>query len=186
MGDVLPGPDDSCGQHFRYRNLIEVGSTWAQNRIDNRPRQMATYQAMQAICAQVLDPVYEKFGGVELTYAFSSPALDKLVHQNPSPNATRSGDQHAGCELDTKGKPFCSRLGLGIDFRCPGISSITVAQWVAQHTAFDRLYFYNGERPFHVSVGPDNKRQLTLMYKLPSGSLMPRRISAAYFDEVLA
>ncbi|MGH7091602.1 MAG: hypothetical protein ACREFQ_22150, partial [Stellaceae bacterium] len=146
----------------------------------------ATYEAMQALCATVLDPVYERFGGVVLTYAFASPALDKLIHQNPNPNANRRGDQHAGCELNGRGKPICSRLGLAVDFHCPGTGSAEVARWVVEQTAFDRLYFYDDARPFHVSVGPDHSRQIILMAKLPSGRLIPRRISTAHFDGILS
>lgn len=181
----LPSPDDRCGQHFCYRDLIEVGKTWEQYRVDNRPREPATYDAMAALCTKVLDPVHDKFGRPVLTYAFVSPTLDKLIHRNPSPNAYRKGDQHAGCELDVMGKPYCSRLGLAVDFRCPRVGSATVAKWVIENTEFDRLYFYDDTRPFHVSVGPDNKRQAILMTKLPSGRLMPRRISIAYFDRTL-
>jgi hypothetical protein len=182
----LPSLDDQCGQDFRYRDLIEVGSTWERHRIDNRPRERATYEAMAALCAKVLDPVHDKFGRPVLTYGFVSPALDKLVHRNPSPNACRKGDQHAGCELNRKGKPYCSRLGLGVDFRCHGFGSATVAKWIVENTPFDRLYFYDDSRPFHVSVGPDNTRQAILMTKLPCGRLIPRRISIAYFDRSVA
>lgn len=181
----LPSLDERCGQHFRYRDLIEVGSTWEQYRVDNRPRERATYEAIAALCAKVLDPVHDKFGRPVLTYAFASPALDKLIHRNPSPNAYRKGDQHAGCDLDSRGKPFCPRLGLAVDFRCPTVGSATVAKWVIENTEFDRLYFYDDTRPCHVSVGPDNKRQAILMTKLASGRLMPRRISIAHFDRTL-
>ena len=139
---------------FRYGDLIEVGATWERHRIDNRPRKQATYDVMAALCAKVLDPVHDKFGRPVLTYGFVSPALDKLVHRNPSPNAFRKGDQHAGCEVNGEGKPYCSRLGLAVDLRCPGIGSATVAKWVIENTAFDRLYFYDDTRPFHVSIGP--------------------------------
>lgn len=182
----LPSSDESCGRHFRYRDLIEVGKTWSQHRIDNRPRQLATFEAMQAMCAEVLDRVQDKFGRPELSYAFSSPELDKLVHQNPNPNAHQRGDQHAGCELNKNGKPICARLGLGVDFRCPGVNSAEVAKWVAGNRAFDRLYFYSEDQPFHVSVGPDNTRQIVRMVKLASGRLMPRLISADYFDKLLS
>jgi hypothetical protein len=30
----LPLPDDPCGRHFRYRDLIEVGTAWNAHRID--------------------------------------------------------------------------------------------------------------------------------------------------------
>jgi hypothetical protein len=165
---------------------MEVGDTWNLYRVDNLPRQLATYHAMQAICAKVLDLAHDKFGCVELTYAFASPELDKLVRKNPNPNTTRNGDQHAGCELDSSGKPFCSRLGLGVDFRCPDISSAEVAKWVAENTEFDRIYFYSEDRPFHVSVGPDNERQITWMQQVSPERLMPRRISVVYFDELLS
>jgi hypothetical protein len=97
---------------------VECGDTWDRSRIDNLPEQFETYVAMRDLCIHVLDPVIDHFGSIELTYAFASAALNKLVHQNNShPNVTFSGDQHAGCELNRKGKPFCPRLGQGVDFR---------------------------------------------------------------------
>ncbi len=175
----LPSPDEPCGRHFRYRDLIEVGKTWNAYRIDNRPRQRATYEAMRGVSERVLDAVHDEFGSVEITYAFASRELDKLVHLQPNAQTSRSHDQHAGCELNKNGKPFCKRLGLGVDFHVRGINSANVARWVATNTDFDRLYFYGTERPIHVSVGPDNKRQLTAMKKLESGSSIPRRISVS-------
>ncbi|MGH6868239.1 MAG: hypothetical protein ACREDA_05070 [Methylocella sp.] len=185
MADAsLPSLDDRCGRHFSYRDLIEVGSTWAQHRIDNRPQQPATYEAMAALCAAVLDPVYERFGGVVLTHGFASPSLDELIHQRPNPNTTRSRDQHAGCELNGRGKPYCPRLGLAVDLHCPGTGSTAIARWVTEHTPFDRLYFYDDSRPFHVSVGPDQSLQIVLMATAPSDRLIPRRISAAVFTRI--
>jgi hypothetical protein len=43
-----------------------------------------------------------------------------------------------------------------------------------ENTPFDRLYFYGDDRPIHVSVGPDNSRQVVLMRKGKSGKLIPR------------
>jgi hypothetical protein len=129
----------------------------------------------------VLDPVHDEFGCIEITYAFASRGLDKLVHEQPNAQTSRRHDQHAGCELNKNGKPFCPRLGLGVDFRVPGVDSCMVARWVAMKTAFDRLYFYGTDRPFHVSVGPDNMKQLTLMQKVKTGFTVPRRISTSYF-----
>ena len=182
----LPSPEVWCGQHFRYRDLMEVGSTWEKHRIDNRPRQRATYDAMQALCAKVLDPVHVKFGPPLLTYAFAAPALDKLVRRNPNPNTTRNRDQHAGCELNGNGKPFCPRLGIAVDLQFSGRGSAEVARWIAENTQFDRLYFYADGRPFHVSVGPENARQIMLMSKLPSGRFVPRKIPVARFGRIVA
>jgi hypothetical protein len=165
--------------------VIEVGTTWNERRIDNRPRQLATYDAMRELSERVLDRVWDEFGGMQITYAFASGELDKLVHLQPNAQTSRSLDQHAGCELNKDGRPFCKRLGLSVDFHVHGINSATVARWVATNTEFDRLYFYGMERPIHVSVGPDNKRQLTAMRRLASGFSIPRRISVPYFDELM-
>jgi hypothetical protein len=113
---------------------------------------------MRELCWLVLDPIVDRFGRPELTYAFASAALDRLVHLKPKPNTTRSLDQHAGCELSRYGRPYCSRLGLAVDLQVPDVSSYIVARWVIQYTGFDRLYFYGDHRPFHVSVGPENSK----------------------------
>lgn len=181
--------DEPCGQYFRYRDLIEAGETWELHRIDNRPRQAATYDAMRLICKRVLDPIHERFGGVEITYGFVSPELDKLVRQKEHPNTSRKLDQHAGCEFHGEGAPYCDRFGLAVDLRCPGCNSAEVAKWVCQNNIqFDRLYFYSGDRPFHVSVGPKNLRQLTLMRPRKSDPTLfyPQRIQPSYFDQLLA
>lgn len=65
---ALPSPDEPCGRHFRYRDLIEVGKTWKAHRIDNRPRQLATYDAMRELSHRVLDPVHDEFGSIAITY----------------------------------------------------------------------------------------------------------------------
>lgn len=154
----FPRLNDRCGKYYRYRDLIHCGETWDRYEIDNQPQRLETYAAMRELCRLVLDPIVDRFGLPELTYAFASAALDKLVHLKPKPNTTRSLDQHAGCELSRYGRPYCSRLGLAVDMRLPGISSYDVAQWVIQNTCYDRLYFYGADRPFHVSVGPENAK----------------------------
>lgn len=161
-----PGPsagrpitlNEWCGRHYQYRDLIECGETWRRYQIDNRPRRPETYAAMRELCARVLDPITDKFGRVELHYAFASAALDKLVRLNPRPRTTRHLDQHAGYEINRNGKPYCTRLGLAVDLRVSGVSSYDVASWAIKNTQFDRLYFYGARRPFHISVGPDNSR----------------------------
>lgn len=155
---LLPSLDDKCGSHLTYRDFTECGETWRLTRVDNIPKQRATYQAMRDLCVNVLDPVIDRFGPIELTYGFASSALNKLVHKNPHPNTTRNGDQHAGCELNRNGKPFCPRLGQGVDFRVPNRGALEVAHWIVALTRFDRLYFYADDRPFHVSFGPEHSR----------------------------
>jgi len=155
-----PSLNELCGRYFQYRDLIECGETWRRCQIDNRSQRLETYAAMCELCLRVLDPVVDQFGPIELTYAFASPALDMLVRLKAYPRTTRHLDQHAGCELNRDGRPYCSRLGMAVDIRVPGVSSVAVAQWVIENTSFDRLYFYGPRRPIHVSAGPENTKLL--------------------------
>ena len=164
----LPLITDQCSKYFQYRCLIECGTTWDRSRVDNLPKRFETYSAIRDLCLNILDPVVDQFGPIELTYGFASSALIKLVHvKNARPNVTFSGDQHAGCELNRNGKPFCTRLGQAVDFRIPnGTSSLKVAHWVIEKTPFDRLYFYADDRSFHVSYGPEHSRMTWHLPKL--------------------
>lgn len=180
--------DSPCGAHFTYRDLIECGETWRRLAaaqlappLDNRPRSPETFAAMRSLCAAVLDPVVERFGRVELTYAFASAALTRHIKGRIHPPL----DQHAGHELGRTGKPVCPRLGLAADFFVPGMDSRLVARWVIENTAFDRLYYYEPERPIHVSVGPDQTRQIVHMRRGPSGRRVPRVVEPGFVRDVI-
>ena len=170
--------DEPCGEHFRYRDLVACGETWSRltacrndgQPFDNVPREPATFAAMRTLCAVLLDPVVEQFGRVELTYAFASAHLVRNIPGRIHP----PGDQHAGHELRRTGQPVCPRLGFAVDFVVPGVDSREVLRWVVEHTAFDRLYFHEPDRPLHVSVGPDESRQVVHMQRGPSGRRVPR------------
>jgi len=123
-----PSLNELCGRHYRYRDFIECGETWRRYQIDNQPQRLETYAAMREVCQRVLDPVVDRFGLPELTYAFASAALDKLVRLKPYPRTTRHLDQHAGCELNRDGRPYCSRLGLAVDIQIPEVSSLVAAR----------------------------------------------------------
>lgn len=169
----LPDLDEACGRHFTYRRFVECGDTWRRTRIDNAPRNTETYAAMRALAEAVLDPITNRFGEIELTYAFASARLTKEILKIAYPNVTPRGDQHAGCELNARGTPICSRLGQAVDLRVPGRSSREVAAWVALNTPFDRLYFYADDRPFHVSHGPETKGMLLRMRGKKGGNHTP-------------
>ena len=159
----LPNIDSSCGTYFTYRDFIECSDSWWRTRVENTPQQVETYQAIEQLTKAILDPVKEQFGKVYLTYGFSSETLVKEVKTNPCPNITPAGDQHAGCELNRNDNLICKRQGIAVDFYVGGVSSQTVACWVAEHTPFDRPYFYSAHSPFHVSHGPENNRSIVYM-----------------------
>jgi hypothetical protein len=174
---ALPNLDDRAGRHFLFRDLCEAGETFATHRPDNIPTDAATYEAMRHLCEVVLDPVVEMFGKVEITYGFSGPRLSRLINARIDPRL----DQHAGHERKRTGNLICERGGQAVDFRVPGVDCKTVADWVVSNTRFDRLYFYGADRPIHVSVGPDNSRQIVLMLARPRGRRVPRVVSAEKF-----
>jgi hypothetical protein len=183
-----PELDQPCGKHFVYRDLIECGETWRRlacvdattgpgRPFANLPHAAETFAAMRALCAAVLDPLVDRFGRLELTYAFASSGLTRQIAGRIYPSL----DQHAGHELNRAGKPICERLGLAVDLLVPAADSRTAAAWIVEHTAFDRLYFYGPDRPIHVSAGPDGARRITHMRRGPSGRLVPRVVTSGFF-----
>lgn len=162
--------NEPCGRHLRFRDLIEAGETWRRVRVPNLPKQPATVAALQRLAHDVLDPVVEEFGPIEISYGFASRELTRHVPGRIDP----SRDQHAGHELRPDGEPICRRLGQAVDFRVPGLSSGLIAAWVATKLSFDRLYFYGTDRPIHISVGPEKARAVVSMLIGPSGRRVPR------------
>ena len=174
---TLPRLDDPCGQHFCYRDFIECGETQAKTNLLNIPQQVETYNALTRLATHILEPVIDYFGEIVLTYGFCSRELAKHVPGRIAPAL----DQHASHELNTRGQPICKRLGAAVDFIVTDESMLEVAQWIVQHTPFDRLYFYGDDKPVHVSCGPDDKREVVIMKASKSDRSVPRVIKVETF-----
>ncbi|MEA3638917.1 MAG: DNA phosphorothioation-associated putative methyltransferase [Lamprobacter sp.] len=179
---TAPALDDSCGQFLRFRDLIECGETYQRLAaegagIDNLPQQPESYNALLELAEQVLDPVIDWFGMIQLTYGFCSPPLVRQIPGRIDPKR----DQHAAHERNRLGNLICPRLGAAVDFIIADEDMHEVAQWVADNTPFDRLYFYGADKPIHVSYGPEQSRQLVSMLPGPSGRLVPRTLSLEAF-----
>jgi hypothetical protein len=50
-----------------------------------------------------------------------------------------------------------------------------VADWVAENTPFDRLYFYGNSKPIHVSYGPEQKGGYIDLVLTESGRQVPKK-----------
>lgn len=174
---LLPSLDDQCGQHFTFRDFIACGETQAKTGIANIPEQAETYNALSQLAIHVLDPVIDYFGDIILTYGFCSRELAKHI---PGRNAPAL-DQHAGHELHTRKQPICKRLGAAVDFFVSDESMLEVAQWIVQHTPFDRLYFYGDDTPLHVSYGPEQKREIVFMKPGKEGRRVPAVVKEEAF-----
>jgi DNA phosphorothioation-associated putative methyltransferase len=165
-----PDLDAACGRYLTYRHLIECGETQQRTGLPNLPHLPDTYTALYELAAHVLDPVIDYFGMIELSYGFCSAKLAREIPGRIDPRL----DQHAGHELNRRGKPICERLGVACDFLVTDEDMEEVALWVAANTPFDRLYFYGKDRPIHVSYSNTPARQFVRMSASASGARVPR------------
>ena len=171
---TLPDLDSPCGEYLTYRQLIECGETQQQTGLLNVPLEPDSYTALFELTRQVLDQVIDYFGMIQLTYGFCSRGLAKVIPGRIAPKL----DQHAAHELNTRKQPICPRLGAAVDFIVPDENMREVAEWIVANTPFDRVYFYGEDRPLHVSVGPEQKREFVEMLPGPSGRRVPRVVKA--------
>jgi DNA phosphorothioation-associated putative methyltransferase len=161
--------DAFCGRHFSYRQLVECGETQRATGLSNMPKSSESFVALFDLATQILDPVIEYFGSIELTYGFCSAELARKV---PGRNAP-SLDQHSAHECNRTGKLICERRGAAVDFLVRDENMREVADWIIDNLPFDRLYFYGDDRPLHVSFGPEQSRQAIVMKAGKSGRLVP-------------
>lgn len=167
---TIPDLDQLCGKSLRYRDLIECGGTQKRLGLPNLPLNPETYNALHALCVNVLDPIIEHFGSIRLTYGFCSPGLARSIQSRIAPNL----DQHAACETGPRGRPVCVRGGAAVDFIVEDEDMREVACWIIENTPFDRLYFYAADRPLHVSFGAQNSRAAYEMVERQAGARIPR------------
>lgn len=170
----IPNLDDRCGAFLTYRALIQCGETRQQLGIANLPLNPATYNALHDLTIEILDPVIEYFGAIRLTYGFSSAELTRNIKRGIAPKL----DQHAACEHWPKGAVVCERGGAACDFIVEDEDMREVAAWIVANLPFDRLYFYERDRPIHVSYAIEPARLSYQMVSLPSGRMMPRPFAA--------
>jgi DNA phosphorothioation-associated putative methyltransferase len=168
---TLPELDEPCGRYFTYRQLIECGETQAHTGLANLPRHPDSYTALYELARNILDPVIDYFGMIRLTYGFCSAELARQISGRIAPKL----DQHAAHELNRLDQPNSPRLGAPVDFLVEDENMREVADWIAENTPFDRLYFYGENRPLHVSYGPERKSEYVDMVMTSAGRLMPRK-----------
>lgn len=176
---TIPNLDDPCGTYLTFRDFIECGETWDRTKVANVPTRAETFNALHALATNILDPVIDYFGMIQLTYGFASAALTKEIPGRIAPHL----DQHAAHELKRSGKPICERLGAAVDFLVEDEDMLEVAKWITDSLAFDRLYFYGPACPIHVSYGPEQSRQVVVMTPAHSGKrLVPKALTLEKFS----
>jgi len=168
-----------CSAHFSYDDFLHCSETYQATRVDNLPLTAATYGFIRQLANDILEPCFERFGSLQITYGFCGHDLSRAIRK-------RNGgiypplDQHAGMELKATGGLICPRGGMAADFHCLPVSSLEVAKFIVEKLPFDRLYFYGEGRPVHVSVNDQLTTQIILMQKART-KVVPRRISKRDF-----
>lgn len=162
--------EDKAGKHFSFRDFIECGETWLGldakgSPINNRPAQEASWLAISQLATVVLDPIADEYGKLSLTYGFCSQNLSRLISKKPHAGIAPQVDQHASCELNTKGNSICRHQGAACDFFIPGRQTQMdeTARWIASNLPFDAMYYYGRDRPLHISWGPAMRKMVVLM-----------------------
>jgi DNA phosphorothioation-associated putative methyltransferase len=166
----VPELDAQCGRYLTYRQLIECGETQQQLALPNLPQEAPSYTALYDLAVNILDPVIEYFGNIELTYGFCSAGLAKQIGGRIAPKL----DQHAAHERKRDGAPICDRLGAAVDFLVRDEDMREVVDWIAKSLPFDRVYYYGEHSPIHVSYGPQEAREIVDVLPTASGQRMPR------------
>ena len=168
----IPSLDDRCGNHFVYRDFIECGTTQRRLHIANLPREAKSYKALYELASNVLDPIWEQFGPVELTHGFNSLELIRMIPGRIAPDR----DQHAAHEKRRTGKYVCSRLGAACDFKVANKDMREVAEWAFFNSPVDRIYFYGRDSSVHVSFSHDRAHQFVELLPNSNGRRVPRVI----------
>ena len=153
--------------------------------VKNEPVQRETFEQIDLLRRNIFIPIHNTFNQpIILTYGFAGLDLIRHIRKNASPSIAPRLDQHAGCELKKDGTLICSRGGFAVDFFLQGTNSLSVGQWIVSNCDFDRLYFYGEQRPIHVSVGPEKKRQIVQVHTYDGLKKIPRTLSTERFLEL--
>jgi hypothetical protein len=160
-----PNHTTQISKHFSYRDLIECGASLALHKITNLPIQDESWEALEQLAVQLLDPIVDHFGPITLTYGFCSSELARTIKKNTNPHIAPNLDQHACHELNSKGKLICTRLGAAVDFYVNAMPNRMdeVVVWISENLMFDRIYYYGKSRPLHISYGPHMNQFIQLM-----------------------
>jgi hypothetical protein len=169
--------DYSLLQHPLGLQLLNWYKSRHPFNISNTPQSEETIRSLEKLVAEVLIPVGNKFGPLQITYGFTSAELTKYIAKNSPAGTAPKLDQHASCEVNSKNNHYCERYGAACDFVVDSNKNIMhlVAEWINDNLSFDRIYFYGTDRPIHISVGPDNSKFIQMMGTSSTGKRVPMR-----------
>lgn len=160
------------GKYLKLEEFCTCTNTYKRyaDKINAFPQNAAeTIPAIKALNQLIIDPIIDGFGRerFRLTYGFCSADLKRYLEKKDPVTGLKNGrvaphlDQHMACEVKKTGNYYCDRLGAACDFCILGLESGIVVDWILQQQLpFDSLYFYDRDRPIHISYGPQHKRDI--------------------------
>lgn len=166
----------SCSLHFTYGDFIQAGATQRDLALPNIPKAAQTIEYIGKFSEEILERILLEFGRPIISFGFCSSHLANEIKKRPSPHIAPELDQHAGFELNTRGKRICQRDGFAVDFFVQGVPSSQLVDWIEKSANYDRIYFYGDDRPLHVSIAPSPVRQVIDMRPI-NGRRVPKRIT---------
>ena len=169
--------NDKCSKYFRYIDFIECSDTQKKVKVDNSPKELATYEAISYLAKTIMDPIVKQFGQPQITYGLCSHNLQKHIKKSVAPSL----DQHSGSERNSKGNLICPRGGIAVDFKIENIKTEHVAQYIVEHLKFDRLYFYGSDRPLHVSANAETAKQAIVVFNTSNRGRTPKTLTYQQF-----
>ena len=169
--------NDKCSKYFSYIDFIECSDTQKKVKVDNRPKEPKTYEAISYLATTIMDPVFEEFGHIEITYGLCSQNLQKHIKKSVAPSL----DQHAGSEKNSKGGLICCREGFAVDFRIEKVPTDVIACYIVENLDFDRLYYYGKDRPIHVSATQGTSNKAVVIFRNAKGRRTPKNLTAQKF-----
>lgn len=163
--------DIFLGKYLTLEDFCTCTNTYQKNvtQINPYPKTLETIKALQELNQYIIDPIIAHFGKAQfqLTYGFCSTDLKKFLNQKDPITKIKNGriepsrDQHMAHEINKNGQYYCKRLGAACDFlvlKCP---SDQLVDWILnQKLPFDSLYYYDKNRPIHISYGFQHKRAI--------------------------
>ena len=142
-------------RYFHLEDFLYCSETWKKSPVPNIPQREETVDAIISLARNILDPLADNFGKVELSYGFAGAILIKTIKARIAPKI----DQHAGHEINSRGNRICQRDGFAVDLFVPNVKSLEVAKYIVKELPYDRLYYYGTDSPIHVSYGPEQKSE---------------------------
>lgn len=140
----------NLSRNFTLQELTK-SDTAVRKGINNNPN-AGQVEKLKLLCENILQPVRDHFGRVQITSGYRSPELCIAINSS-------FDSQHTKAEA--------------ADFECPGIDNAELADWIHKNLKYDQLIleFYIPGEPnsgwIHCSYIPEGRRvQFLLAYKL--------------------